>query len=73
MEATRTLGRKEASLETVAAGLASAERTLFITAILEAGRKSLDAGGKTVKILYGDAGATGSSPVDVDAKPVGLE
>lgn len=66
---------KGESVESVSQGLASANATLFITAILEAGRRSLDAGGKTVKILYANPTAPlpeGSS-VDVLAKPVGLE
>ena len=60
--------REGAPLEEVAAGLASVAATLFVTAILEAGRISLDNGGRAVRILYGDAG-----PLDVGAKPTGFE
>ena len=34
--------------------LATANSTLFVTSILEAGRRSLDAGGKPIRILYSD-------------------
>ena len=56
-------------LATAQAGLATVETTLKTTAILEAGRRSLDAGGKAVKIIYADS----SGDVDVDAHPVGFE
>jgi D-galacturonate reductase len=36
--------------------LATADSTLPVTAILEAGRRSLDAGGKPVRIIYGADG-----------------
>ena len=58
-------------LADASAGLATVEATLATTAILEAGRRSLDAGGRGVRIVY-PAGAGGAG-VDVDAQPVGFE
>jgi len=45
--------------------LATARSTLVVTAILEAGRRSLDAQGKPVRIVYGDEGRS--------AQPVGFD
>jgi D-galacturonate reductase len=69
----------------VSAGLASVAATLHVTAILEAGRRSLDAGGAAVRIVYegegaGEggaaaapaAGAGGAPAVNVLAKPAGF-
>jgi D-galacturonate reductase len=57
-------------LAEVAAGLASVAATIYVTAVLEAGRISLDNGGKAVRIVYADSG---SGPADVTAKPTGFE
>ncbi len=63
-----------ADLAQLNAGLASCAATLGITAILEAGRRSLDAGGRPVKILYADEdGVPGKGPVNALAKPRGFE
>jgi len=65
----------------VSAGLASVSATLYVTAILEAGRRSLDAGGAAVRIVYegegageGGAAAAGGArkAVNVLAKPAGF-
>ena len=64
-----------ASMEKIAAGLASVSATLGITAILEAGRRSLDAGGAPVRIVYsGEEAGAGAArgPVKVHAKPCGF-
>lgn len=47
-----------ASLEAASAGLATFSATLHVTAILEAGRRSLDNGGKAVKITFDGEGPT---------------
>jgi D-galacturonate reductase len=63
-----------ASVQEVSATLASVAATLQVTAILEAGRRSLDAGGRPVKILYKSSGsAAAEGGVDVLAKPCGFE
>ena len=52
------------------AGLATVEATLKTTAILEAGRRSLDAGGRAVRIVYETRDGAPAGAVDVDAQPV---
>ena len=55
--ATEVMGGAATAAEIEAAGvLATASSTLPVTAILEAGRRSLDAGGKPVAIKYGADG-----------------
>ena len=52
------------------AGLATLEATLKTTAILEAGRRSLDAGGRAVRIVYETREGAPARACDVDAQPV---
>ena len=49
--------------------LATVDATARVTAMLEAGRMSLDAGGRGVRILY----PSGSGEWDCTLEPVGLE
>jgi D-galacturonate reductase len=69
--------RAGAPLAHAAAGLADAAeaQALKVTAVLEAGRRSLDAGGRTVRILYEgeDAPPPPGAPADVNAMPRCLE
>ena len=69
--------RAGAPLAHAAAGLADAAeaQALKVTAVLEAGRHSLDAGGRTVRILYEgeDAPPPPGAPADVHAMPRCLE
>ena len=64
-------------LADAAAGLADATagQALKVTAVLEAGRRSLDAGGRAVRILYEgeDALPPPGAPANVHALPRGLE
>ena len=62
-------------------GLATIAGTLVVTAMLEAGRRSLDSGGRPVRIVYdgeGSAGGVGGAAalsadvVNVTAKPCGF-
>ena len=61
-------------------GLATIAGTLVVTAMLEAGRRSLDAGGRPVRIVYegedGDGATAGpgaaAGAVNVAAKPCGF-
>ena len=51
-----------ATLNEASAGLATVSSTLHVTAILEAGRRSLDNGGKAIRITY-DADGPNAAPI----------
>jgi D-galacturonate reductase len=71
--AAQGIENKSLSLNEASSNLASVAQTLPVTAILEAGRRSLDAGGRAIKILYdGEAKSTPEVPVDVFAIPTGF-
>lgn len=87
VDGVRAINSGAASLEKTAAALPSSGNTLQTTAILEAGRRSLDNGGRPVRIKYaevdadaadaaGAGAAAGSSPDEVPRaafEPIGLE
>jgi len=56
--------RAAAAGDVLGAGLATAAHTLQGTAVLEAGRRSLDSGGRAVRILY--ASADSQTPVGME-------
>lgn len=66
LSATAQRGETTAAAIDASGALATAEGTLVVTAILEAGRRSLDAGGVPVSIIY-DFGAG-----EAAFRPVGL-
>jgi D-galacturonate reductase len=56
VDAAAAIESGQASVDSVAASLATVGDTALVTAILEAGRRSLDAGGQVIEIQYDDAG-----------------
>jgi D-galacturonate reductase len=66
-------GGESAAAAAARAGLATFDTTMAQTAILEAGRRSLDAGGRPVRILYAGERAREGAAVDVDAVPTGFD
>jgi D-galacturonate reductase len=62
IDAVRSINENVATADSFAGKLATAEETVAVTAILEAGRRSLDDGGRVYAIDYDDGKVAGISP-----------
>jgi D-galacturonate reductase len=72
VDAVAAINAGRASARDFDASLPTVHTTYLTTAVLEAGRRSLDAGGAVVEIVYDDAASGGGKDRHAACKPVGL-